>query len=99
MKIVPCYAMGLFIILLLIIAVFMLGVVVGLTYGFSAGVECYDRFKFWQCTCNREDRCLFFGTEEQALQATSRCFKSSHNVSVLPKIISMDCLIRDVSDT
>ena len=81
--------MIIFLVIMCSCVLFLVGVCVGLMYGFGVGIEYYERFQLWECRCERKS-CDFFGTYDQVMRG------SCEGGKIVKK--QMPCMdVRDVS--
>lgn len=83
----------LFLMIMICVASFLLGVWLGLVYGFGVGIRYYEKFSIWECKCEK-GKCDLFGTYEQAEDHALGCKKGRGRIGV-KQLEKLE--IRDVS--
>lgn len=88
--------MVLYLLLISWVLSFLVGVVLGLCFGFEAGYRYPERWKLWQCMCKTEKKCRLFGTFEEAGEVAIDCPRADDEICLVEAVSEMDKDIRDV---
>lgn len=65
-----------FIAITLPVGLFCVGLIAGMLLGFKRGYSFHKNDRFWECGCDTEQKCLFFGPKEIAIHAIQDCSES-----------------------